>query len=267
MAFASLALSRRTSKRNLVRAALTIAGAFGFTVLASQVGTAGTAHAASGLYYSAGYSVQGSWLCYGWNTGTYHCTQHWHRSGSTLVSDNPGWVPNVGNAAYVSGSHTTALPPAGGNGGHVGVTYTTYSATSATPGNISAWAYTGHPAYGMSDFAGDPYGGYFGSCTWYAWYRHQNEPQLMRLGNAAQWAWNAPGAGLRTGTTPAVGATVIFQPGVQGASPEGHAAHVEAVYSNGWFLVSEMSFYWNGGGWGRVSFRYAHTGAGVSFIY
>jgi len=28
-----------------------------------------------------------------------------------------------------------------------------------------------------------------------------------------------------------------------------------------------MSFYWNGGGWGRISFRYAHTGPGVAFIY
>jgi hypothetical protein len=64
-----------------------------------------------------------------------------------------------------------------------------------------------------------------------------------------------------------VGATVVFQPGVQGASGGGHAAHVEAGFKNGWFLVSEMSFYWNGGGWGRISFRYAHTGSGVAFIY
>ena len=69
------------------------------------------------------------------------------------------------------------------------------------------------------------------------------------------------------GSVPAAGATVVFQPGVQGASGLGHAAHVEAVYGNGWFLVSEMSFFWNGGGWGRVSFRYAHVGWGVTFIY
>ena len=119
----------------------------------------------------------------------------------------------------------------------------------------------------MSNFAGDPYASEFGYGTWWAWYRHQNEPALMKLGNAAQWAWNASAHGLRTGTAPAVGATVVFQGGVQGADAVGHVAHVEAVYSGGWFLVSEMSFYWNGGGWGRVSYRYAHTGAGVSFIY
>lgn len=257
------------SKRNLLRAALTIVGAFGFAVLAAQVGSAGTAQAAGGLYYSRGYSVQGNWLCYGWSNGIYHCTHHWHRSDGRLISDNPGWVPNVGGSAYngghmISGGHTgqaTSLPSAGGNGGHTGVSYST------APGNIGPWVNTGHPSYAMSDFRGDPNGGFFGYCTWYAWYRHQNEPTLMRLGNAAQWAYNAPRFGLRTGSSPAVGATVVFQPGVQGASGVGHVGHVEAVYSNGWFLISEMSFYWNGGGWGRVSFRYVHTGAGVSFIY
>jgi hypothetical protein len=32
-------------------------------------------------------------------------------------------------------------------------------------------------------------------------------------------------------------------------------------------LISEMNFYFNGGGWGRVSYRYAHSGAGVAFVY
>ena len=49
---------------------------------------------------------------------------------------------------------------------------------------------------------------------------------------------------------PAVGATVVFQPHVQGASSAGHVGHVEKVYGNGWFLISEMAFYWNGGGFG-----------------
>ena len=116
-----------------------------------------------------------------------------------------------------------------------------------TPGGISQRAYTGHPAYAMSDFRGDPNSGFFGACTWYAWYRRQNEP-LMRLGMAYLWAYRAPAFGLRAGSYWVVGATAVFQPGVQGASG-GHAAHVEAVYGGGWFLVSEMSFYWNGGGW------------------
>jgi len=118
----------------------------------------------------------------------------------------------------------------------------------------------------MGDFAGDPWAGAFGYCTWYAWYRHQSEP-LMRLGSAANWAYAAASFGLRTGTTPVAGATVVFAPGVQGASSGGHAAYVEAVLANGWFIVSEMNFGLNGGGWGRVDWRYAHVGSGVTFIY
>src|SRR5262249_30707722 len=74
----------------------------------------------------------------------------------------------------------------------------------------------GHPSYGMSDFAGDPFFGYFGVCTWYAWYRHQSEP-LLRMGNAASWPFVASHFGLRVGSTPVVGATAVFQAGVAGA--------------------------------------------------
>jgi hypothetical protein len=28
-----------------------------------------------------------------------------------------------------------------------------------------------------------------------------------------------------------------------------------------------MNFHWNGGGWGRVSYRFAYARSGVSFIY
>lgn len=240
-------------KHHLLRATAALAGVLGLSLVASQFGSAPTVHASPGFYYQRGYSVQHGWLCYGWSNGVYHCTSHWYRSGGRLVSLNTAWVPN-GGGSY--GYHR------GGGGGGYSYSYS----YSRAPGNIGAWAYTGHPAYGMRDFWGDPYGGYFGSCTWYAWYRHQNEP-LMRLGSAGQWAYRAGAYGLRTGSSPRVGATVIFQGGVQGADPAGHAAHVEAVYSNGWFLISEMNFYWNGGGWGRVSYRYAHTGWGVSFIY
>lgn len=250
--------------RGTTRAVLTLAGVLGFSVLATQMSGGTVAHAAPGLRYQRGYSVQGSWLCYGWTNGAYHCTQHWHRAGSRLVSDNPGWVPNYGMATYSSGTRPVTVHTAAHTSHGTSKPATTTFA--AAPGRIGQWNSTGIRAYGMADFAGDPYHGYFGACTWYAWYRHQNEP-LMQLGNAASWAYTARAHGLSVGSTPRVGATVVFQPGVQGASPAGHVAHVEAVYGNGWFLVSEMSFYWNGGGWGRVSYRYAHVGAGVSFIY
>lgn len=123
----------------------------------------------------------------------------------------------------------------------------------------------GHPSFGMSDVGGYYYWA-FGQCTWWAQYKKQNE-NLTHMGSAMYWASSAAARGYRIGTTPVAGATVVFQPGVQGAGGYGHVAHVEAVYPDGWFLESEMNFYVNGGGWGRVDYRYAHTGWGVSFIY
>lgn len=119
----------------------------------------------------------------------------------------------------------------------------------------------GHPAYYLSDYAGDPYSGFWGYCTWYAQYKRMDE-HLMVLGNAGQWAYTATSHGLRTGTTPAVGATVVYQ-----TSGLGHVAHVEQVLGGGWFLVSEMNMYWNGGGFGIVSWRYSQVAPGVTFIY
>lgn len=106
----------------------------------------------------------------------------------------------------------------------------------------------------------------WGQCTWWAAQQRLDE-NLEGLGNAWSWAYNASRNGLSTGTTPVVGATVVFQPGVQGASSLGHVAHVVAVYGNGSFQVSEMNYYANGGGFGIVSYRTAYVGWGVSFIY
>jgi surface antigen len=119
----------------------------------------------------------------------------------------------------------------------------------------------GHPAYYLPDYAGDPNAAFWGYCTWYAQYRRMDE-RLMVLGNAGQWAYTAASHGLRTGTVPVVGATVVYQ-----NSGLGHVAHVEQVLGGGWFLVSEMNMYWNGGGFGRVSWRYSVVAPGVTFIY
>jgi surface antigen len=220
---------------------------------------------------------------------TLHCTLQWYvTADGQLISDMPTWVPNPTGQLVTSetladvrlyhqlkavqpakpvmtkwrltvtkpASPTSPTRGSGGTGGTGGA--------SGTPGQWTP--VPGHPSYGMSDFGGDPYAGYFGYCTWYAWYMRQGEP-LMRLGMADQWVANAPRYGLHVGSTPAVGATVVFQPGVEGAGSGGHAGHVEVVLGNGWFIISEMNFYWNGGGWGRVDWRYAHVGSGVSFIY
>ncbi|MBF6590946.1 MAG: CHAP domain-containing protein [Ktedonobacterales bacterium] len=124
------------------------------------------------------------------------------------------------------------------------------------------------PGYGA--FAAQPVAGYyssaFGQCTWWAQYERRDET-LAHMGNARYWGADAIARGYRVGDRPAPNTTVVFQPGVQGAGGGGHVAHVIAVYPGGWFLMSEMNFYWNGGGLGRVDYRYAHSGWGVQFIY
>lgn len=232
---------------------------------------------------------------------TTRCTTHWHIDGAIrLLSDDAIWAPNprgewplasdllaVEQPARVRVTQPRSLvtvkahqspvrvsqprtTTSGSTGGSTSAS--TGGSTSGTGGTAPSGGYNpwtpvpGHPTYGMSDFAGDPNASSFGVCTWYAWYRHQNEP-LTQLGHAGEWAWNAPKYGLAVGTTPRVGATVVFQPGVEGAGGTGHVGHVEAVLGGGWFIISEMNFYWNGGGWGRVDYRYAYVRSGVSFIY
>ena len=226
----------------------------------------------------------------GGSASTVHCTRTWYADGAGhLISGMPNWVPNAAGewpagaglpkqtmARTVAVRHTAtrAVPrPAPQPAAHV-ASVRIVSPPPPPPvqqpssgGGYNPWAFVpGHPGYAMSDFAGDPWHSYFGVCTWYAWYRHQGEP-LMRMGNASQWAYTASSFGLSVGTTPAVGATAVFQPGVEGAGGGGHAAVVEQVLGGGWFIVSDMNFGINGGGWGRVDWRYAHTAPGVSFIY
>ena len=241
------------------RGALLLTGALGLAVVSLQ--SIPSAHAATALRYQRGYYLDNGWYCYGWASGAYHCTTRWHRAANgQIVSDNPSWVPN--SLATSSNSVGASSAPVSAPSGS---TSASSAQASPPPAGLSQWANpVGYHAYAMSSHGWYP--SLFGWCTWYASYRRQDEP-LMQLGNAYAWAANAPRHGLRTGTTPAAGATVVFQPHVQGASGLGHVGHVEKVYSNGWFLISEMSFYWNGGGWGRVSYRYVHTGPGVSFIY
>jgi hypothetical protein len=124
----------------------------------------------------------------------------------------------------------------------------------------------GHPAFRVNRPADGYYWWAFGQCTWWAQNTRRDE-NLSYIGDAKYWAAGAAARGYRVGTQPAVNSTVMLRPGVEGAGGAGHVAHVEAVYPGGWFLISEMNFYWNGGGWGRVDYRFAHSGPGVYFIY
>ncbi len=129
MSLSSLRHHRIFRSFGVAGSTLAVAGVLGFALVAAQFATAATASAA-GLRYVPGYSVQGNWLCYGWSGhayNVYHCTQHWHRSGGHVVSDNPAWVPNGGAAAATyrasarqSAAHYTPVArPTGNSSGSV----------------------------------------------------------------------------------------------------------------------------------------------------
>lgn len=104
---------------------------------------------------------------------------------------------------------------------------------------------------------------YYGQCTWWA---ANERPDIGAKvwGNAANWIGAAQSAGLPTGSTPKVGAIVVYQPGAQGAWGTGHVAHVIAVSPDGnHFTVDEMNYPRAG----VVTHRLSHAGAGVGFIY
>ncbi len=123
----------------------------------------------------------------------------------------------------------------------------------------------GFDSFGVQDYYGDPFGGSFGQCTW--WAQHKRPDQDYKgMGDAWAWLYSAPQRGYKVSSTPSANATVIFEPGVESASGIGHVAHVEQILPNGWILISEMNFFWNNGGWGRVDYRYITAGPGVYFI-
>src|SRR5579859_99667 len=124
----------------------------------------------------------------------------------------------------------------------------------------------GFYGFAVQDIPTDPFSGLFGQCTWWAQHKRPDE-NLNNMGDAWNWANGARARGLVVTTTPAPGATVVFAPGVEGASGIGHVAHVEQILTNGWVLISEMNFFWNGGGYARVDYRYISAAPGVWFIH
>jgi surface antigen len=251
----------------------------GGVALASGGPTVTPAHAQPAPAAQTWLTVDHSVLCQltiKTNTFIRRCTSKWFLDDEgNIVSNDPSWMVIFPRGAtgdalirpHSSSAAVTALKPSAPKPAAQQPRSASQPVVQITSGAYGLWTPPpGHPAYSLPEFAGDPNAAYYGTCTWYAEYRRPDEP-LAKLGNAAQWAWNAPHYGLRVGTSPAVGATVVFQPGVLGAGSGGHVGHVEAVYSGGWFLISEMNMDWNGGGFGRVSYRYVVVMPGVSFVY
>src|SRR5262249_37675783 len=111
--------------------------------------------------------------------------------------------------------------------------------------NISQW--TVPPSCYANIYSPNPanyvYRSGFGWCNWWPEVLHPNQPDLL---------WSSK---YRRSGAPVGGAAVYFAPGVQGASAAGHYAQVVAVHPSGsWVLISEMNFYWRGGGWQKVSY-------------
>jgi surface antigen len=102
----------------------------------------------------------------------------------------------------------------------------------------------------------------WGQCTWFA---AAERPDLVGSvwGNAGNWIWEASHAGFRTGSHPRVGSIAVWRPWQSGAWGYGHVAYVQRASSNGWFLVSEMDWPWQG----RVTNRWVSPYSGVQFIY
>lgn len=240
---------QRSSKRTKI-SAVALAATFALLLTLAAVSAPVSARGRR-LYYHPGYSVQGNWLCYGWRSGAFHCTQHWSRRNGRFLSRNPSWVPSQGSTARPQSVVTRNVAPAPPSGG-LGL---------RTP--IAQWGRTGYSAY-TAWWGGDGYA--FGNCTAGARFLSGNHIPTG-LGNAANWANAARARGMATGWTPRVGATVVFSPGVQGASSIGHVGHVVGVYSNGWFMMAAENDYFDGGGFNRIDYRYAHSGSGVQFIY
>lgn len=130
----------------------------------------------------------------------------------------------------------------------------------------------GGPASGSPSVGSGPCGNHFdfGECTWYV----ASQRCIPWFGNADQWFSAAQADGYSVGQVPVRGAVVVFWPGGDGAGSVGHVAYVEGVgpapgLPAGHFLISEMNFYINGGGWDRVDYRLLTTGdPGIQgFIY
>lgn len=142
---------------------------------------------------------------------------------------------------------------------------------SAPPKNNNYWAWVKPPCYPYPTWdSGNPFKYYFGQCTWWGneTRKDENFDYYPSGNNADRWVIIAR---LRHYPVyyykPKVGATIVFPPHFLGAGSLGHVAHVEKVYANGWYVISEMNFQWNGGGWGIVDYRFMPPSGKIAFIY
>ncbi|WP_236036780.1 MULTISPECIES: CHAP domain-containing protein [Bifidobacterium] len=142
-------------------------------------------------------------------------------------------------------------PSTGGSTGgttNAGTSTNTGGTTNNSSSSSGSSSSAGTSSSGQGTSNGDSGNAYAaGQCTWYA-YNRRKEMGIgtpSYLGNGGEWWATAPSYGLRVDRTPQVGAALSFLPGQDGSDGTyGHVAVVEAVYSDGTFLISEMN--WGG---------------------
>src|SRR5216683_1918274 len=94
----------------------------------------------------------------------------------------------------------------------------------------------------------------FGQCTYWANYEYHrlSGHWISWNGNADQWVTGARQAGWNVSTTPHVPSIMVMMPYTQHSSGYGHVAVVVSASGN-IVHTSNMNWWSNGGGWGRVS--------------
>lgn len=108
----------------------------------------------------------------------------------------------------------------------------------------------------------------YGYCTYWAnlHYHDLSGHWVAWRGNADAWVAGARMAGWNVSQTPHAPSIIVLMDGVQGASYVGHVAVVESVSGNV-AHTSNMNWYANGGGFGRVSSFDFTAGSGVYFVW
>ena len=109
---------------------------------------------------------------------------------------------------------------------------------------------------------------FYGQCTYWANMRYHQETGhwIPWLGNAYQWAYQAPAYGWTLSATPNPHglSIMVFSPYAEGAGAYGHVAVVESINNDGSVTTSN----WNwGGAWATLTYRTFYPGPGVSFIW
>ncbi|WP_149399385.1 CHAP domain-containing protein [Dictyobacter arantiisoli] len=109
---------------------------------------------------------------------------------------------------------------------------------------------------------------FYGQCTYWVNKRYHQVTGhwIPWLGNAYQWAYQAPAYGWNISDIPNPhGASImVFSPYTEGAGAYGHVAVVERVNDDGSILTSNWN--WDGA-WATLTWRTFYPGTGIHFIW